>query len=104
MDLTEAEDIKKRGQEYTELCKKDLNDLDNHSGVIAQLESRNLECDVKWTLGRITMNKTSEGDGILVAVFQNLRMMLWKCCIQMPANLESSAVATGLEKVSFVLF
>ena len=76
MDLTEAKDIKKRGQEYTELCKKDLNDLDNHSGVIAQLESRNLECDVKWTLGRITMNKTSEGDGILVAVFQNLRMML----------------------------
>ena len=76
MDLTEAKDIKKRGQEYTELCKKDLNDLDNHSGVITQLESQNLECDVKWTLGSITMNKTSEGDRILVALFQILRMML----------------------------
>ena len=76
-DLTEAEDIKKRWQEYTqELQKTDLNDPDNHNGVITQLESHNLECDVKWTLGSITMNKTSEGDGILVAVFQNLRMML----------------------------
>ena len=76
MDLTETKDIKKRGQEYTELCKKDLNDPDNHNGVITQLESHNLECDVKWTLGSITMNKTSEGDGILVALFQILKMML----------------------------
>ena len=76
MDLTEAKDIKKRGQEYTELCKKDLNDPDNHNGVITQLESHNLECDVKWTLGSITMNKTSEGDGILVDLFQILKMML----------------------------
>ena len=76
MDLTEAKDIKKRGQEYTELCKKDLNGPDNHNGVITQLESHNLECDVKWTLGSITMNKTSEGDGILVDLFQILKMML----------------------------
>ena len=76
MDLTETKDIKKRGQEYTELCKKDLNDPDNHNGVITQLESHNLECDVKWTLGSITMNKTSEGDGILVALFQILKLML----------------------------
>ena len=76
MDLTEAKDIKKRGQEYTELCKKDLNDPDNYGGVITQLESHNLECDVKWTLGSITMNKTSEGDGILVDLFQILKMML----------------------------
>ena len=76
MDLTETKDIKKRGQEYTELCKKDLNDPDNYTGVITQLESHNLECDVKWTLGSITMNKTSEGDGILVALFQILKMML----------------------------
>ena len=76
MDLTEAKNIKKRGQEYTELCEKDLNDPDNHDGVLTQLESHNLECEVKWTLGSITMNKTSEGDGIPVALFQILKMML----------------------------
>ena len=76
MDLTEAKDIKKRGTEYTELCKKNLNDPDNYNGVLTQLESYNLKCDVKWTLGSITMNKTSEGDGILVALFQILKLML----------------------------
>ena len=67
MDLTEAEDIKKRWQEYTEeLHKKDLNDLDNHNGVINHLEPDILECEVKWALGSITMNKASGGDGIPV--------------------------------------
>ena len=69
MDLTEAKDIKKRRQEYTELCKKDLNDLDNHNDVITQLESHSLECDVKWTLGSITMNKITGGDGTPAELF-----------------------------------
>ena len=73
MDLTEAEDIKKRHQEYTEeLYKKDLHDPDNHDGVIAQLESDILECEVNWILGSITMNKASGGDGIPVELFQIL--------------------------------
>ena len=72
MDLTEAEDIKKRCQEYTELYKKDLHDPDNHDGVITDLEPDILECEVKWALESITMNKTSGGDGISVALFQIL--------------------------------
>ena len=65
MDLTEAEDIKKRWQEYTEeLYKKDLHDPDNHNGVITHLEPDILECEVKWALGSITMNKASVGDRI----------------------------------------
>ena len=63
MDLTEEEAIKKRWQEYTELYKKDLHDTDNHDGVITHLEPDILECEVKWAFGRITMNKTSGGDG-----------------------------------------
>ena len=74
MDLTEAEDIKKRWQEYTEeLHKKDLNDSDNYDGVITHLESDILECEVKWTLGSITTNKASGGDGIPAEVFQTLK-------------------------------
>ena len=74
MDLTEAEDIKKRWQEYTEeLYKKDLHHLDNHDGVITHLESDILECEVKWALGSITMNKASGGDGIPVELFQILQ-------------------------------
>ena len=74
MDLTEAEDIKKRWQEYMEeLCKKDLNDPDNHDGVIIHLDSDILECEVKWVLGRITMNKASVGDGTPVEHFQILK-------------------------------
>ena len=73
MDLTEAEDIK-RWQQYTEeLYKKDLNDSDNHDGVITHLESDILECKVKWALGIITMNKASGGDGIAVELFQILK-------------------------------
>ena len=74
MDLTEAEVIKKKWQEYTEeLHKKDFYDPDNHDGVITQLESDILECEVKWVLGSITMNKASGGDGIPVELFQILK-------------------------------
>ena len=73
MDLTETEDIKKRWQEYTELYKKDLNDPDNHDGVITHLEPDILEWEVKWTLGSITMNKASGGNGITVELFQILK-------------------------------
>ena len=77
MDLTEAEDIKKRQQEYTEeLYKKDLHDPDNHNGVITHLESDILECQVKWALESITMNKASGCDGIPVELFQILKIML----------------------------
>ena len=73
MDLTEAEDIKKRCQEYKEeLCKKDLHDPDNHDGMITHLEPDILECEVKWALESITTNKASGGDGIPVELFQIL--------------------------------
>ena len=74
MGLTEAEDIEKRWQEYTEeLYKKDLHDPDNHDGVITHLEPDILECEVKWALESITMNKASGGDGIPVELFQILK-------------------------------
>ena len=74
MDLTEAKDVKKRWQEYTEeLYKKDLHDPDNHNCMITQLESDSLKCEVKWALGSITMNKASGGDGIPVELLQNLK-------------------------------
>ena len=73
MDLTEAEDIKNRWQEYTELCKKDLHDPDNQNVVIPHLEPDILECEVKWALGSITTNKASGGDGIPVELFQLLK-------------------------------
>ena len=73
-DLTEAEDIKKRWQEYTEeLYKKELHDPDNHDAVITHLEPDILECEVKWAFGSITMNKASGGDGIPVELFQILK-------------------------------
>ena len=83
--LTEAEDIKKRWQEYTEeLYKKDLNDLDNHDGIITHLQSDILECEVKWALGCITMNKASWGDGMSAELFQILKddavkVLLYMC-------------------------
>ena len=103
MNLREAEDIKKRWQEYTEdLYKKYIHDPDNHNGVINHLEPDILEYEVKWASGSITMNKTSEGDGIPAELFQILK---WWCCesaaLNMPANLENSAMATGVEKISF---
>ena len=74
MDLTEAEDIKRWWQEYTEeLYKKDLYDPDNHNGVNTHLEPDILECEVKWALGSITLNKASGGDGIPVELFQILK-------------------------------
>ena len=102
MDLTEAEDIKKKWQEYTELYKKDLNDPDNHNSVITHLEPDILECEVKWALGSITTNKASAGDGIPAELSQILKDDAVKVLhsANMPASLESSAVVTGLEKVS----
>ena len=76
MDPTEAEDIKKRWQEYTELCKKDLHHPDNHDGVITHLELDILEFEDKWALGSIATNKAIGGDGILVELFQVLKTML----------------------------
>ena len=103
MDLREAEDIKKRWQEYTEeLYKKDLHDPDNHDGVINHLEPDIVECEVKWALESIMMNKASGGDGIPVELVQILKDDAVKVLhSNMPANLENSAVATGLDKVSF---
>ena len=82
-DLTEAEDIKKRWQEYTEeLYRKDLHDPYNHNGVITHLEADILEIKAKWALGSMTMIKASGGDGIPVELLQILKMMLWKHCTQ----------------------
>ena len=102
MDLTEAEDIKKRWQEYTEeLYKKDLHDPDNHDDVITR-EPDILESEVKWALESITTNKASGSDGIPVEMFQILKDDAVKVLqLNMPTNLENSAVASGLEKVSF---
>ena len=102
MDLTEAEDLKKRWLEYTELYKRDLHVTDNHDGVITYLKPDILECEVRWALESITMNKASGGDAIPVELFQILKDDAVKVLhSNMPANLENSAVATGLEKVSF---
>ena len=107
MDLTEAEDIKKRWQEYTEeLYKKDLHDPDSHDDVITHLEPDILECEVKWVLESITTNKASGGDGIPVELFQILKddavKVLHSICQQIKKkNKQNSAVATGLKKISF---
>ena len=109
MDLTAAEDIKKRWQEYTEELykkKKNLYDQDNHDGMITHLEPDILECEIKWALGSITTNKASEGDEIPAELFQILKddadkVQILSAALNMPADLENSAVATGLEKVSF---
>ena len=86
MDLTEAEDIKKRQQEYTELYKKDLHDPSNHDDVITHLEPDILECEVKWALGNITTNKASGGDGTPVEIFQilkyDVKVLLHSICQQ----------------------
>ena len=104
MNLTETEDTKKRWHKYTEeLYKKDLHNSDNHDGVITHLEPDNLECEVKWTLGSITTNKASGGGGIPVELFQILDddESCESAALNMPVKLENSAVAAGLEKVSF---
>ena len=103
MDLTEAEEIKKSWQECKEvLYRKDLNDPDNHDGVITHLEPDILEFKVKWALGSITTNKARGGDGIPVKQFQILKDDAVKVLLNIPANWENSAVVTGLEKASFL--
>ena len=109
MDLTEAEEIKKRWQEYAEeLYKKDLHDPDNHNGVITHLEPDILECEVKWALGSITMNKVSGCDGIPVELFQILKddavkvlhsicQQIWKTQ-QWPQNCKRSIFIPILKK------
>ena len=111
-DLTEAREIK-RWQEYKEeLYQKGLNDQDNHDGynndqdkhdgVVTHQEPEILECEVKWALVSITMNKASGGDGIAAVLFQILKDDAVKVLLlNMPANLENSAVATGLENIRF---
>ena len=103
LDLKEAEDIKKTWQEYTEeLYKKDLHDPDNHDGVITHLEPDILECEVKWALESIATNKASGGDGIPVELFQILKDDAVKsAALNMPANLETPAVAIGMERSVF---
>ena len=101
MDLTEAEDIKKRRQEYTEVYEKFLHDPDNHDGVITHLEPDFLECEVKWPLGSITMNKTRGGDGIPAKLFQILKDDTVKVLHSICQQIWKTAVAKGLGKVSF---
>ena len=108
MDLTEAEDIKKRWKEYTELYKIYLHGQNNHDGVITQLEPDILECKVKWALGSITMNKASGGDGIPVELFQILKdeavKVLYSICQKIwktqlwPQDLKSSVFISILKK------
>ena len=101
MDLTEAEDIKKMWQEYTEeLYKKDLHDPDNHDGVITHLEPDILEHEVKWILGSIDTNKASGGDAISVELFQTLKDDAVKVLHSICQQIWKTAVTTGLEKVS----
>ena len=104
MDLTEAEDIKKRWQEYTEEpYKKDLHDPDNHDGVITDLELDILECEVKWALESITTNKASGGDGIPVELFQILKDDAVKVLTQYASKFGklSSGHRTGKAQFSF---
>ena len=104
MDLTEAEEIKQRWQEYTEeLYRKDLNDPDNHDGVITHLEPDILECEVKWALGSITMNKASGSDGIPVELFQMLKDDAVKVLTQYTNKFGklSSGHRTGKDQFSF---
>ena len=103
-DLTEADDIKKRWQEYTEeLYKKDLHDPGNHNGVVTHLEPDFLECEVKWALGSITTNKASGGDGIQLSYFKYEKVVLWKCCTQYASKFGklSSGHRTGKGQFSF---
>ena len=104
MDLTEAEDIKKRWQEYTEeLYKKDFHDPDNHDGVSSNLETDILECEVEWALRSITTNKASGGDGIPAELFQIQKDDSVKCCTQYASKFEklSSGHRTGKGQFSF---
>ena len=101
MGLTEAEDIKNRWQEYTELYKKDLHDQDNQNGMITHLQPDILECEVKWALGSITMNKASGGDGIPVELFQILEDDAVKVLHSIHQQIWKAQWWPQLEKVSF---
>ena len=103
MDLRAAK-ILRRGSKNTQknCTKKDHQDPDNHDGMITHLEPDILECEVKWALGSIFMNKASEGDGIPVEVSNPKRWCCESDALNIPAYLENSAMATGLEKVSFI--
>ena len=104
MDLTEAEDTKKRWQEYAkELYKNNLHDPDNHDGVITHLKPEILECEVKWALGSITMNKASRSDGIPVEPFQTLKDNVAKVLLQYVSKCGklSSGHRTGKGQFSF---
>ena len=101
-DLTEAEDIKKRWQEYTEeLYKKGINDPGNYDGVVTHLEPDILECEVKWALGSTTTNKVSGGEGISAELLKILKDDVVKVLHSIFQQIWKTAVATGLEKVSF---
>ena len=102
-DLTEAEDIKKRWQEFTELYKKCLNDPDNHDGVVNNLELDILECEVKQALGSITTNTDSAGDRILAELFNILKADALKCCTQYASKFGklSNGHRTGKGQFSF---
>ena len=97
----EAEQIKKRWQEYTEVYKKGLRDPENHNGVVTHLGTDILECEVKWALGSITRNKASVGDGIPTELFKMLKDDAVKVLTSICQQIWKTAVATGLEKVSF---
>ena len=102
MDLAEAEDIKKRWQQYTEeLLKKNLHDPYNHDDVITHLQSDILECEVKWGLGNIAMNKISGGDGIPGELFQILKDDAVKCCIQYASKFGKLSSGHGTRKGQF---
>ena len=98
-DLTEVEEIKK-WEEYREIYKEVINDLDNHDGVITHLEPDILDCEVKWALGSITMNKASGGVRILVKLYKILKIMLLKCCIQYISKFGKLSSGHRTEKVS----
>jgi len=102
-DLAEAEEIKKRCQEYTEVYKKGVNDLDNHNGAITHLEPDILECEVKWALGNITSNKAFGEDWIPAELFKVLEMMLLKCCHQCASKLEKQHHPQDWKKIIFFL-
>ena len=104
MNLTEAEDIKKRWQEYIEeLYKKDLHDQDNHDGVITHLEPDILECEVKWALESITTNKASGGDGIPVELFQILKDDAVKVLHSICQKIWNTQQGHRIGKVQFLL-
>ena len=102
MELLEAEYIKKRLKAYIKLYKKDINDPDNHDGVITHLGLDILKCEVRGAFKSITMSKAIGGEGIAVELFEILRWCCENAALNMPSNLENSAVATGTEK-SFLL-